>query len=337
MMTEETIKAAVEAQRAYFRSDETLPVSFRLEQLKRLKLAVQVYEQEIAIALHTDLGRSDTEAYLAETGALILEINEAMQHLKRWAKPEVHYSGLHTFPSVLTKVYKVPYGVTLIISPFNFPFLLSLGVLVAYQKYGGGILFFYLGTHKADKQKLKVILYYLLTSGRRCGAELHFFERGVGVGQLKGAFAFFYYRKNKSEKAFVKLHVLIFKIAHSFVFAFKRDNKNVWRSFSVGSVRVRYSGSVKENLTLLYSDLFFTRYRDNITLFGINKLPKVVGFGMALKIFIKFEIVYSNYFADNKQIFKLVLIIFFLHEYIVAFFYPIVNRFLVKIAQYNYQ
>ena len=131
MMTEETIKAAVEAQRAYFRSDETLPVSFRLEQLKRLKLAVQVYEQEIAIALHTDLGRSDTEAYLAETGALILEINEAMQHLKRWAKPEVHYSGLHTFPSVLTKVYKVPYGVTLIISPFNFPFLLSLGVLVA--------------------------------------------------------------------------------------------------------------------------------------------------------------------------------------------------------------
>ena len=51
--------------------------------------------------------------------------------LKRWAKPELHYSGLACFPSLLTRVYKMPYGTTLLISPFNFPVLLSLGVLAA--------------------------------------------------------------------------------------------------------------------------------------------------------------------------------------------------------------
>lgn len=59
-----------------------------------------------------------------------MEINETRRGLKRWAKPETVFSGLHCFPSVITKVYKLPYGVSLIISPFNFPVLLSLGVLV---------------------------------------------------------------------------------------------------------------------------------------------------------------------------------------------------------------
>ena len=51
--------------------------------------------------------------------------------LRKWAKPEMHFSGLMCFPSLFTRVYKIPYGVTLIIAPFNFPFLLSLGVLAA--------------------------------------------------------------------------------------------------------------------------------------------------------------------------------------------------------------
>lgn len=130
MSGEETIRAAVEAQRAYFRTGETLPVSFRIKQLKKLRAAVQNYEKEMADALREDLGRSETEAYLSDTGALLLEINEAIHGLPRWEKPEVHFSGLHCFPSITTTVYKMPYGVSLIISPFNFPFLLSLGVLV---------------------------------------------------------------------------------------------------------------------------------------------------------------------------------------------------------------
>lgn len=129
--TKETIHEAVETQRAYFASGITLDTKWRKEQLVRLKIAVQSHEKEITDALHEDLGRSETEAYFCDVGSVILEINEAIHGLDRWAKPETHYSGLLCFPSLITKVYKMPYGTTLIISPFNFPFLLSLGVLTA--------------------------------------------------------------------------------------------------------------------------------------------------------------------------------------------------------------
>ena len=60
-----------------------------------------------------------------------MEINENIKNVKKWAKKEVHYSGLLAFPSTKTYVYKMPYGVSAIVSPFNFPIFLSLGVLAA--------------------------------------------------------------------------------------------------------------------------------------------------------------------------------------------------------------
>ena len=131
MYTEQDIKNIVEKQREYFKSNQTLDVDFRIAQLKKLKSVVIKYENEIKKALNLDLGRSDNESYLLDIGTIILEINETIHGLKKWAKPELHFSGLVCFPSVFTKVYKMPYGVTLIIAPFNFPFLLSLGVLIA--------------------------------------------------------------------------------------------------------------------------------------------------------------------------------------------------------------
>ena len=129
--TEKTINQIVENQRAYFKTNETLPVSFRIQQLKKLKKAIIDNEAEIINALNFDLNRASQEAYLCDIGPTISEINETIKGLKRWARPEIHLSGLMTFPSIFTKVYKMPYGVTLIISPFNFPILLSLGVLTA--------------------------------------------------------------------------------------------------------------------------------------------------------------------------------------------------------------
>lgn len=131
MYTESDIKNIVENQRKFFLQGKTLDVDFRIAQLKRLKQAVMEHEAEILKALYEDLGRAPLEAYFCDVGSLILEINETIKGLKRWAKPETHFSGFHCFPSVFTKVYKMPYGVTLIISPFNFPILLSFGVLVA--------------------------------------------------------------------------------------------------------------------------------------------------------------------------------------------------------------
>ncbi len=131
MFTENEIHNIVENQRAFFKTGKTLDIKFRLEQLKKLKKAVIAYEEEFEKALYEDLGRSKVEAYLCDIGPIIVEINETIKGLKRWAKPEKHYSGLMCFPSTKTKVYKMPYGVSLIISPFNFPILLTIGVLLA--------------------------------------------------------------------------------------------------------------------------------------------------------------------------------------------------------------
>ena len=129
-MNADKIHEIVENQRAFFRTGETLDTDFRLKQLQKLKEAVIRHCSELECALNADLGRAPTEAYFCDIGSLLMEINETRRGLKRWVKPETVFSGLHCFPSVITKVYKLPYGVSLIISPFNFPVLLSLGVLV---------------------------------------------------------------------------------------------------------------------------------------------------------------------------------------------------------------
>ena len=129
--TKERIHEINEAQRQFFHTGETLDVNWRIDKLIKLKIAMQTHQSELEHALKEDLGRSDTEAYLCDIGSVILEIDEAIAGLKKWAAPETHFSGVLCFPSVITKVYKMPYGTTLIISPFNFPILLSLGVLTA--------------------------------------------------------------------------------------------------------------------------------------------------------------------------------------------------------------
>lgn len=129
--TQESIHELVEKQRAFFRTGKTRDIDWRLEQLMNLKDAMYRYEADFEGALTKDLGRSKTEGYFCDIGTVILEINETMRGLKRWARPTLKFSGLVCFPSMFTRVYHNPYGVSLIISPFNFPVLLSFGVLIA--------------------------------------------------------------------------------------------------------------------------------------------------------------------------------------------------------------
>ena len=128
---ESQIREIVAAQRRFFRTGETLPISWRIKQLKRLKEAVIAHQDELIGALREDLGRSELEAYLCDIGPIIVEVNEMIAGLRRWSRPEIHFSGLMCWPSIFTKVYKMPYGVTLVISPFNFPILLTIGVVAA--------------------------------------------------------------------------------------------------------------------------------------------------------------------------------------------------------------
>ena len=123
--TENDIRNIVAEQRKFFRTGTTLPVKWRLQQLKKLKAAVIAHETEFEDALAKDLGRSKVEAYLCDVGPIIVEINEMLRGLRRWSRPERHFSGFMCFPSMVTKVYKMPYGVSLVISPFNFPILLT--------------------------------------------------------------------------------------------------------------------------------------------------------------------------------------------------------------------
>ena len=125
------IQGIVEKQRTFFRTGTTLDVNWRLRQLRKLRDEVIAHEKDFEEALQKDLGRSATEAYLCDIGPIVVEINEMLRGLRRWARPEKHFSGLMCFPSLVTKVYKMPYGVTLVISPFNFPILLTLGVVAA--------------------------------------------------------------------------------------------------------------------------------------------------------------------------------------------------------------
>ena len=145
-------------QREFFLTGQTLDVKYRIAALKKLKDAIIKNEVKIEKALKDDLGRSEAEAYFCDIGAVILEINEYIKGVKKWNKPERHASGLTCFPSTTTKVYKLPYGVSLIISPFNFPFLLSVGVLAAALAGGNTAIMKASSKSAASTQALKEII-----------------------------------------------------------------------------------------------------------------------------------------------------------------------------------
>lgn len=128
-MEAEKIKKLLEAQRTYFHSGATFDVGFRVKMLKKLQDVVRKYEPEITKALHEDLGKSDFEAYMCEVGMALEEIRYMLRHVRRFAKEKKVRTPLAQFASK-SYVKPVPYGNTLIMSPWNYPFLLTVGPLV---------------------------------------------------------------------------------------------------------------------------------------------------------------------------------------------------------------
>ena len=124
-MTEIEIKSLLERQREYYRSGATLSTKFRIEKLKTLYRAVQKYEKEIGEALTKDLGKSNFEGFMCESGLLLAEISYLIKNTKKFARRKKVKTPLAQFPS---KSYKkpIPYGNTLIMSPWNYPFLLTM-------------------------------------------------------------------------------------------------------------------------------------------------------------------------------------------------------------------
>lgn len=125
----ESINKIFEMQKNFFSSKKTMDVNYRINMLKRLKKVLKENEDEIIKALNKDLGKSSFEGYATEIGLVYEEINYAIKKLKKWCKREKVKSSLIYFPSK-NYIYKEPYGVCLIIGPFNYPFQLIMNPLV---------------------------------------------------------------------------------------------------------------------------------------------------------------------------------------------------------------
>ncbi len=127
-MTSNEISLLLEGQRKYYRSGATLPIKFRIEQLKKLYASVEKYEEEICEALRLDLGKSSYESFMCEVGLVKSEISYMIKHTKRFAMPKRVRTPMAQFASRSFKL-AVPYGNTLIMSPWNYPFLLTIDPL----------------------------------------------------------------------------------------------------------------------------------------------------------------------------------------------------------------
>ncbi len=127
-MDTKEIDKIVESQRIYFRSGATLSVDNRIAALKKLRNTIIKYEKEIGDALNADLGKSDFEGFMCETGMALSEISYMIRHTRAFASERRVRSPLAQFAS---RSYKkpCPYGNTLIMSPWNYPFLLTMDPL----------------------------------------------------------------------------------------------------------------------------------------------------------------------------------------------------------------
>lgn len=117
------------SQKAFFQTGATLPVSFRIEMLRRLYDAVCRYEPEIHAALKADLGKSDFEGFMCEIGLVKTEISYMIRHTRRLARKRRVHTPLAQFAAESYRL-PAPYGNTLIMSPWNYPFLLTVDPLV---------------------------------------------------------------------------------------------------------------------------------------------------------------------------------------------------------------
>lgn len=123
------IDKILEKQQEYFKTGETLPVKFRIEQLKKLKRTIIEKEDKIADALKSDLGKGSYESYMCEIGMVLSELSYMIKYTKKFAKKKRVHTPLAQFHSVSYR-QPGPYGNVLIMSPWNYPFLLTIDPLV---------------------------------------------------------------------------------------------------------------------------------------------------------------------------------------------------------------
>lgn len=197
-MKEEQILAIVQKQRAYFESGATLPIDVRVAALKKLRQAILSNEKEIHEALYQDLGKSVMEGYMCEVGLVLEEIRYLLKHIHSFAKQQRVKTPLSQFKAHSYKK-PMPYGVVLIMSPWNYPFLLSIQPLVEALAAGNTVVLKPSAYAQATSSLIQRILennfpkeyIAVVTGGRAENAclleqkfDYIFFTGSKGVGQL---------------------------------------------------------------------------------------------------------------------------------------------------------
>ena len=123
------IQSLVQAQRSHFQTGAALGLTARRTALKRLGAAIRAHERDISAALMADLNKSSTEGYMCEVGLTLSELSFVEKRLARWMRDRNHLTPLAQFPARSFTVQE-PYGVVLIMSPWNYPFLLTMEPLI---------------------------------------------------------------------------------------------------------------------------------------------------------------------------------------------------------------
>lgn len=123
------LKEIVEQQHLFFQTNATKSIRYRICMLKKLYHAIEDIEEELYVALKQDLNKSRAEAYMTEIGLIYSEIKVALKNVETWSKPQKVKGTLATFPAK-NYMYKEPFGVTLILAPWNYPFQLAMAPLI---------------------------------------------------------------------------------------------------------------------------------------------------------------------------------------------------------------
>lgn len=122
-------KEVVEKQKEFFKTGKPIDINYRKKALIKLRDTVDKYEEKILYALKLDLGKSEFEGYETELGIVKSELKNTIKNLEKWSKPKkVRASIMNPFSD--NRIYNQPYGVCLILSPWNYPFQLALMPLI---------------------------------------------------------------------------------------------------------------------------------------------------------------------------------------------------------------
>lgn len=124
-----SIERQVEKQREFFATGQTHNIEFRIKLLKKLKETILKHEKNICQALYNDLGKSETESYMCEIGLTLSELSHQLKHIRKWSKAKRHHTLLANFHAKSFTISE-PYGVVLIMSPWNYPFMLCMEPLI---------------------------------------------------------------------------------------------------------------------------------------------------------------------------------------------------------------